>query len=327
MKCLKKKRKILCKKSKGKIITSTKLFLVLVFFCLTFAFKTNPTLSYSIEPAIEEFLLNISQEASSSVNFTNTTQEEQRFSIYTHRYNPVEQEILDERNFLEVKTTSLSLEPEETAEIEYLINIPEDILPGSYFSIIVVEGLQDEDVQQRGGFGLNYGIGTLIAIHVVDDIDISDIFLNQTQTTLRYKRPLNPFNTVIEYSIRNNSKYTFLPTGQLTIASEKEKPVFYQINEDEKRLHPEDRLTFEFEYKGNIKDLFDNKKAIAKIASQYSNELKEDEIEIPYLTQTLRIGGVVIGSLAILTASILLIKRNQRKTLEKMFKDKISKKN
>ncbi len=326
MKCQLNKRKNLCKKTQKKNTTSTKLYLVLVFFCLGFWLYPTTISSYSIQPAIEEYTLELEQEVDSSVNFTNTTEQEQNFKIYTHRYNPEKQEILDDRNFVTLSINSLSLEPEESAQIEYRVSIPDDVVPGSYFSIIVVEDINDEDIEREGGIGLNYGVGTLIAIHVIDDVDISEVFLNQTHTELKYKRPLNPFNTVIEYSIRNNSKYTFLPMGQLTIASKKDKPLFYRINEQETRLYPQDKLTFEFEYKGNLKDLITNKIAVAKVASEHSNEIKETQIDLPYLTQTLRIGSAILGFVVVLTASIILIKKSHQKRLEKAFKEKFSKK-
>lgn len=324
MKCQLKKRKNLCKK---KNTTSTKLYLVLVFFCLGLWLNPNSINSYSIQPAIEEHILKLEQEVDSSVNFTNTTNQEQNFKIYTHRYNPENQEILDDRNFVTLSINSLSLESEESAQIEYRVTVPDDVVPGSYFSIIVVENINQEEVEKEGGIGINYGLGTLIAIHVIDDVDISEVFLKQTHTELKYKRPLNPFNTIIEYSIRNNSKYTFLPTGQLTIASKKDKPAFYKINEQETRLYPQDKLTFEIEYKGNIKSLITNKVAIAKIASEHSDKIKETQIDLPYLTQTLRIGTALLGFVAILTTSIVLIKKSHQKRLEKAFKEKISKKN
>ena len=326
MKCQLNKRKNLCKKTQKKNTTSTKLYLVLVFFCLGFWLYPTIISSYSIQPAIEEYTLELEQEVDSSVNFTNTTEQEQNFKIYTHRYNPEKQEILDDRNFVTLSINSLSLEPEESAQIEYRVSIPDDVVPGSYFSIIVVEDINDEDIEREGGIGLNYGVGTLIAIHVIDDVDISEVFLNQTHTELKYKRPLNPFNTVIEYSIRNNSKYTFLPMGQLTIASKKDKPLFYRINEQETRLYPQDKLTFEFEYKGNLKNLITNKIAVAKVASEHSNEIKETQIDLPYLTQTLRIGSAILGFVVVLTASIILIKKSHQKRLEKAFKEKFSKK-
>lgn len=327
MKCQQRKRKNLCKKRHRKNITSTKLYLVLVFFCLGFWLNSTAADSYSIQPAIEEHILELEEEVDSSVRFTNTTEQEQNFKIYTHRYNPQKQEILDERNFVTLSINSLSLEPEESEEIEYRITIPDDVVPGSYFAIIVVEDVNEEETEKEGGIGINYGVGTLIAVHVIDDVNISEVFLKQTHTELKYKRPLNPFNTVIEYSIRNNSKYTFLPTGQLTIASQKDKPIFYRINEQETRLYPQDKLTYEFEYQGNIKDLITNKIAVAKITSEYSNEIKENQIDLPYLTQTLRIGSAILGFVIVLTISIILIKKNHQKRLEKAFKEKISKKN
>ncbi len=320
-----KNQKILHNKSQEKN-TSTKLFLVLVFFCLGFFLNTKITYSYSIQPAIEDHTLKLEQKVDSSVMFTNTTQEERNFQIYTHRYNPKNMEILDDRNFVTLGVNTFFLEPKESFQIEYQVNIPNDVVPGTYFSIIVIEDIDDKEVGREGGIGLNYGIGALIAIHVINDIDISQVFLEQTNTELRYKNPLNPFNTVIEYSIKNNSKYTFLPTGQLTIASQKNKPIFYRINEQETRLYPQQELTFDFEYQGSIKDLITNKIAIAKIASEHSNQMKEDQINLPYLTQTTRIGGAILGFVVVLTITIILIKKNNQKTLKKAFKEKISKK-
>ncbi len=327
MKCLLKKRKILFNKIQKKNTTSTKLLLVLVFFCASFCLNSTPTSSYSIEPAIEEFVLELEQQVDSTINFTNTTQEEQNFKVYTHRYDPKNQEILDDRSFVTLGITSLTLEPEQTAEIEYRINIPEDVLPGSYFSIIVIENVKEENFERQGGIAINYGIGSLIATHVVDDVNISEVFLNQTHAELRYKRPLNPFNTIIEYRIKNNSKYTFLPLGQLTIASEKDKPIFYKINSEETRLYPQDELSFQFKYEGGLKDLITNKIAFAKVTSEHSSVFKETQIELPYLTQTLRIGTAILGFFVILTTLIVFVKKTNEKRIKRKFKEKISKKN
>jgi hypothetical protein len=326
MRCPRMKKKNLCKKNDSKSNTSTKLFLVLVFFCLCLLPYPSKSRSYSIEPAIEEFVLELDQEITSSVSFTNTSEQKQDFKVYNHRYNPKEQKILDDRDFITLETNSLSLEPDETGEIQYKINIPINVVPGSFFSIIVVEDVNQEDIEQTGGIGLNYGIGSLIAIHVIDDTNISDVFLNQTDTKLEYKKPLSPLNTVIEYSIKNNSKYVFLPTGQLTISSKKDKPIFYKINQEETRLYPGQSLSFEFEYQGTLKDLITNKMAVTKIGSQYSNDLKEDQIKIPYFTQTTRIVAAVLIFLVVLTTSIVLVKKSNENTLKEAFKEKIAKK-
>jgi hypothetical protein len=320
------KRNNRCKKKDLKSNTSTKLFLVLVFFCLCLLPYPNKSNSYSIEPAIEEFVLELNQEVTSSISFTNTSEQKQEFKIYTHRYNPAEQKILDDRNFITLETVSLSLEPNETGDIQYKINTPNNVVPGSFFSIIVVEDVNQEDMGQTGGIGLNYGIGSLIAMHVIDDTNISNVFLNQTHTELTYKKPLNPIKTIIEYSIKNDSKYVFLPVGQLTLASNKNKPIFYKINPEESRLYPGQSLSFEFEYQGNLKDLITNKTAVTKIGSQYSNDLKQNQMELPYFTQTTRIASAILIFLVVLTTTIVLVKRSNENTLKEAFKEKIAKK-
>ncbi len=321
------KRETLCKEVKEKKSTSTKLFLVLVFFCLVILPSSNQCHSHSIEPLIEEFVLELNEKTTSSINFTNTSEEKEEFKIYTHRYNPEEEKVLDDRNFINLDTTTISLDSEETKNIEYEIAIPNDVIPGTYFSIIVIETIPQGDKPKTGGIGFNYGIGSLIAIHVIDDVEISEIFLNETQAKLSYKKPLNPFDTIIRYSIQNNSKYTFLPTGQITIVSQNEKPIFHKINTEEERLYPNQTLEFEVEYQGSLKNLLENNIAFARIASQHSNDLKETQIDLPYLTQTLRLTTAILSFLIILTVLIVLTKKNENKRLKRIFKEKITKKN
>ncbi len=318
-------KKQICKKHTKKNNTSTKLFLVLVFFCSILITNTKNLDSYSIEPAIEEFVMGIYEQKTSTIRFTNTTQEKQNFKVYSDRYNPESERILDERNFITLDIQEFSLEPEETIEIEYNIDIPGDTLAGSYFSIIVIENIHDQRPTASSYISLNYGIGSLIAIHVEDETDINEIFLQQVNVELKYKKPLNPFNTVIEYAVKNNSKYTFLTTGQVILISPDKKPIFYQINPDETKLYPDNELTFEFQYEGELKDLLKNKNLVAKINSQFSNNLRETQIELPYYTQTLTIAIAILTAVVILTIYIIISKKTGNKKITKIFKKKLKK--
>ncbi len=315
-------KKLLCKKNNLKKTTSTKNILVLVFLLLALIVFTSPTHSYNIEPSKQDFLIEVEEEKKSQINFTNTTEAEQEFEIYSHRYDAQKQEIIEEKNFISLNTINLELEAGETGTIEYEIEIPKDTLPGSYFSIIVVENINPKENSDAEGISINYGLGSLIALHVIDDTSISEVFLNETETSLSYKKPLNPFDTEIEYTIKNNSKYVFLPSGQLTLASKESKPIFYEINqEDEERLYPGEELSFTFKYEGDYEDLVSNKIAKASVGMQYSNTLKEDEIDLPYFDQTVKIGSVVIAVLLISTVSIIYFKkRNLRRRIYNLFR-------
>ena len=306
-----------------KKVTSTKLFLVLVFFfSLLFAY-TNNTFAYNIQPAIENLVLEINEERTSSIYFTNTTEERQNFKVYSHRYNPEQEQILDERNFITPNIDFFSLEPNEKFEIGYTIKIPDDTIAGSYFSVIVVENIKGKTPTTTSAIGINYGIGSLVAMHVIDDTDIAQIFLTQTEVELKYIKPLNPFNSKLEYKIKNNSKYTFLPSGQLVIGSKGQKPVFYQINPEETKLYPNKELVFEFTYNGNIKDLIVNKKALARIGMQFSSVLRETEIELPFLNRTLTI-VITFSIIAVVVSTVVLMtKKETDKKLKEMFRNKL----
>ncbi len=311
-------------KTTFKKFTSTKFFLVLVFLSLIFLTPLSKTFAYNISPDIEEFTLEIYQEKESIIYFTNSGEETEDFKIYSHRYNPEKKEILDTRNFITLQQETLSVEPGETAEINYKIKIPGDTLNGSYFSIIVVESTETKEPTPLSSIGLNYGIGSLIAIHVIDDTDITEVFLNQTNITLRQKNTLNPLKTELEYKITNNSKYTFLPAGQLVITSQGEPPLFYTINENELKLYPNAELTFNFNYEGELKDFLTNKKATARIGTQFSNHLRETQIELPYFSQSSNYAMIAGLLLAILIIAVILTRRQGSKKAKDMLKKKMS---
>lgn len=319
-------KKLICKQYKKKNNTSTKLFLVLVFLCSILITNSKSLSSYSIEPAIEEFVMGIYEQKTSTIRFTNTTEEKQNFKIYSDRYNPERERILDERNFITFDIKEFSLDPGENIEIEYNIDIPSDTLAGSYFSIIVIENIHNQKPTASSYIGINYGIGSLIAIHVEDETDITEIFLEQVDIELKYKKPLNPFNTEIEYTVKNNSKYTFLTTGQLMLISPNKQPIFYQINPNETKLYPDNELTFEFQYEGDLKDFLTNKTLVAKINSQFSNNLRETQIELPYYTQTLTITIAALTVIIILTIYVIISKKKGDRKIAKIFKRKFKKK-
>ncbi len=311
--------------SKKDILTKTLTFLVLFFlFSISFA---GQSFSYSISPAIEEFFLEIYQKQESSIYFTNTTTGVQNFKVYSHRYNPEKEKIIDERDFVTLEQEEISLEPNQTSEIKYKINIPEDTLAGSYFSIIVVEGIEEQTPTPTSAIALNYGIGSLIAVHVIDETDIAEVFLTQTQVTLKHKQPLNPFNTEIEYRIKNNSKYTFLPTGQLIIASEGDAPLFYTLNSEEQKLYPNTEISFSFNYKGNYEDFLKDKKVIARVGTQFSNQLRETQIDLLYFNQTLTAGFFAGSILVAITIAVLITKKKGDKKATEMLKKKMSPEN
>jgi hypothetical protein len=287
-------------------------FSTLIIFALSFLFlKTNnqEIFAYNIEPAIREFILQVEDEKTGSIFFTNTSENQQEFKVYSHRYNPKTESIIDDRDFIELNNEFFTLQSGERIEIEYSIKIPEDVLGGSYFSIIAVEEIQHKNLEPTT-IAINYGVGSLIAIHVVNDTDISEIFLNEIEIDLKYKQPLNPLKTEIEYRIQNSSKYTFLPKGQLTITSTEEKPIYFRINTEEHKLYPEDVLSFSFTHEGEWKDLLKNKKIVSRIGSQFSNDLREIQTDLPYLNQTV----LAISTLIFLIATlIVLIKARKKK--------------
>ncbi len=308
-------------KSKFELKTpSTKELLVLVFLCMLSFLYTGNSYAYNIEPAIEEFTLEVYDQREASIKFTNTTQEAQEFKVYSHRYNPETEEIIDDRDFVHLTTETFPLEPNESKDILYEIIIPDDALSGSYFSIIVIEQIQPQSTESNSVIGISYGIGSLIAIHVKDDTDISEVFVTETTTQLKYTKPLNPLSTEIEYKIKNNSKYTFLPTGQLAILSPNEQPVFYQINPEETKLYPESELTFTFNHEGNIKDLLKNKIALARVGTQFPGNLRENQIELSYFNQTLTIAITFIVTGTIFTTFIILARKKSNKKLKLLAK-------
>ncbi len=300
-------KRLRCKQTKLVKRTSTKYILVLVFFCFFLVLQTTNIHAYNLEPAIKEFLIQPNQTTTSYFEITNTADEKKEIEIYTERYDPKEEEILKEKNFVETKTRKLLLEPEGTETIEYEIQIPDDMLAGSYFAVIVVE-----NVNQRGeddGIGINYGVGSLIAVHIVDDTDISEVFLNQTEARIEYEIPLNPLNTKFKYYIKNNSNFVFLPIGQIAIVHKDKKPTSFAINSDEERLYPEQELVFEFEYQGNYYNLLEDKIVNARVGMQHSDTLKETETTLLYFEQTKLAIILLISTLAIITTIVVGIKR------------------
>lgn len=299
-------KRVRCKQTKLKKITSTKLILVLVFFCFLL-FQTKSINAYYLEPAIQEFLIQPNQSTTSYFEITNTTDEEKELNIYTERYDPKEEEILKEKNFVETEITKILIEPKGTKKIEYEITALDDMLAGSYFSIIVAENVNQRE--QDDGIGINYGVGSLIAMHIVDDTDISDVFLNQTEARIEFEKPLNPLETKIRYYIKNNSNYVFLPLGQVALLHKNEEPTFFRINTDEERLYPDEELVFEFTYEGEYHDLLEDKVAIARVGMQHSDTLKETTSTLLYFEQTKLAIILLITSLAIITTLVVGIKR------------------
>ncbi len=321
----KKKNQLIHSQYLGKLLTSTKYLLVLVFFCLILLPSFGQTNAYSIKPAIEEFQLEPLEKAQGVLYFTNTTTQDQNFKIYSHRYKPQREEILDERDFVKTDIQSITVTAGETAEIPYEVEIPDDTLPGSYFSIIVVEGEDDRQNQTGSSIGINYGLGALVAMHVVYDIDIADIFINETEIELNYTKTLIPFRTVIEYKIKNNSKYTFQILGQLGIQSKNQKtqPTYFQINPKGEKLYPNTELSFSFIYYGRLRDFIENKNVVARTGNQFSNNLKENTIEIPYLTQTIIVAtALIIIFSTVIVATILLRKQKGNRKQKKKEKTK-----
>jgi len=287
---------------------------MLVIFC----FSANLTNAYQLQPTVEEFTVGVNDTRNSTLYFTNTTDEPKSFKVYSHRYNPEDEKILEERDFISLGKTFFILAPEETAEIPYSINIPNDILGGSYFSIIVIEDLPSEDTPTpSGNISINYGVGSVVAVHVEDDTDISQVFLEETVVKLRHKKPLNPLNTKIEYTIKNNSKFTFLISGTLGIFSKGEEPIYYRINPEELKLYPGAELSFDFEYKGTYEDLIKNKIVAAKIGTQFSNHLRENQMELNYLTQTVSMGAAFFTTVILIVIALVIIKKQNKVTKTK----------
>ena len=188
-------------------------------------------------------------------------------------YDAKNQELIDTETYIFVKTDKeiFNVKAHESLTLSYEIIPPDNILPGTYFNIIILQTQSEESfIQGENPIGLLGNISQLVIINVVDsESQVKGISTEFAQISIEIVNKGIPFikPTIIKYTMQNTSNYVLNPVGEIQIFNQKGKyePLYIKINSNEIKLYPKDKLEQEFTVKDwNISDIFNPREIVGR---------------------------------------------------------------
>ena len=265
------------------------------------------TLSYasSIDPAINRVTLSQGERTYGSVTYTNSEDSDIEVSLTPFVYNPLTDDISEEKEkiFLKTDTDSITVKGKSSFEVKYEIYPLSNQELGTYYNILALTpASQSENVK------INMSISQLVILDIVDPKDqVKGVTTNQYGVQIEVINKGIPFlkPTVIKYTFVNNSNYLLVPQGRLDIFNEKNsyKPTYVYINKESKKVYPNQTLEEEIEIdKWYIQDIYIKRLITGEIYNGVDNNPYQIESSINSFTVEL------IGILVLLLIGTLLMK-------------------
>ncbi len=297
--------------------------IIFIVLLLPIGFSLPIYANISIHPFQKEVLISNNERKTETLTFTNDTNKEINISPKVLSYDAKNQELIDTETYIFVKTDKeiFNVKAHESLTLSYEIIPPDNILPGTYFNIIILQTQSEESfIQGENPIGLLGNISQLVIINVVDsESQVKGISTEFAQISIEIVNKGIPFikPTIIKYTMQNTSNYVLNPVGEIQIFNQKGKyePLYIKINSNEIKLYPKDKLEQEFTVKDwNISDIFNPR----EIVGRFYNGIDENYLMVNIQQQPnylfLTIIALIFIGLIILVKSICEdIKNSKRK--------------
>jgi hypothetical protein len=295
---------------------------LLSLFSLLFPSLTHAN---TISPHSKELLITNQERTKETLSFTNDSTKEVLITPVIYSYDPqtLEMDKNEGYFFLRADREIFTIEPKETLQLKYEVVPTENMRPGTYFNLIILQK-ESEDifVEQINPIGAVDSLAHLVTLHIADPesavygitSEFANISIEVLEEGIPYLRP-----TVIKYTYENVTDYVLNPMGEIQIYSEKGNyaPTYLKINREQEKLYPGGLLEEEFEIEQyHISDLYSNRVIIGRFYNGIDENLMIKEIvsEPNYIL----LGGVgIIILITIILLKALLTKNPKRKNNSK----------
>lgn len=268
----------------------------------------------SINPGKQEITLSIGERTTSSVTYTNDSDQTQEIKLSTYEYNPKTDSIFEDREkiFLKVDTDTFTVQPNESKKIPYEIYPLGNTTKGTYFNIVVLT-----PTTAQSNITLSESISQLVVLHLVEpEEQILGVTTRDYTVSLQVIDKGIPFIQPIKvkYAVINNSNFVITPDGNIEVYNNNGKYASYTttINREKKRLYPNESLEEEVTIDGfHFSDILFNRTVIGHIYNGLDSNPQNISKDIGAYKIELVIGVAIILGIYLLIKS--LVSDNSRK--------------
>jgi hypothetical protein len=244
-----------------------------------------------------------------TLSFTNDSTKEVLITPVIYSYDPqtIEMDQNEGYFFLRTDKEIFAVKPRETLKLDYEVVPTENMRPGTYFNLIVLQK-ESEDifVEQTNPIGAVDSLAHLVALHIADpDSAVYGITSEFAKISIEILEEGIPFfkPTVIKYTYENITDYVLNPMGEIQVYSEKGNypPMYLKINKEQEKLYPGGLLEEEFEIdQYHISNLYSNRIIIGRFYNGIDENLIIKEMVLEPNYSLLAGAGVLILSIIVL---------------------------
>jgi hypothetical protein len=304
----------------------TKVLTKTAFISLFVLLFVNSVQANSIFPYKKEVMISNQERTREKISFKNDGKKDILISPVVYSYNPQTLELIETEGYIFVRTDKeiFTVKPNHTITIDYEIVPPTNLEIGTYFNLIVLETQAENTfLRQTNPISVTDSLSHLIVLHIIDSesavygitSEFAQVNLEVTQKGIPFIRPAK-----VKLVYQNITNYVLTPMGEMQIYNKKGKysPIYFKINEEEKKLYPggiiEEEVTIE---KAHLSDLFNERTVIARFYNGIDENfiLKETSIQPNYIL--LIVAVIFVISLLILIRSLFEIRKKSKKKIVK----------
>ncbi|MDD4381879.1 MAG: hypothetical protein PHE21_00855 [Candidatus Dojkabacteria bacterium] len=279
----------------------------------------SPVYAHKLYPSINEKILQPGSTTKHRITFENTTNKEIYIFPDVYSYNPQSNELIDKDSqiFIRADRDFFPVAPNSKLKLDYEIIIPNNLIPGTYFNLIILRQTNDTGLSLGGNIvGTTENMSQLVVMHITETSDVLGITTDFAQIEMRIIDKGIPFlrPTKVKYIYQNITNYVLEPDGEIQVYNNHGRydPLYIKINMSKDKLFPNETIEETITIKGwHFSDLLYSR----TIAGRFYNGIDENYIlkEIQQNTSYI----LVTSGLFILILGFLLvksIKQDRRKT-------------
>jgi hypothetical protein len=288
--------------------------LSLIYFGIPYPVHAN-----TLAPSVNEVILKPGSTTKHRVTFENTTNKEIYLFPQVYSYDPRNSQLIDTDTFqyVRIDRDSFPVEAHGRLKLDYEIIIPANLIPGTYFNLIILKQTNDTGLSLGGNIiGATENLSQLVVMHITEVGNVLGITTEFAYIEMKIIDQGIPFirPTKVKYTYQNITNYVLEPEGELQIYNNngRYQPIYIKINTSEDKLYPNETI----EEIINISDWhFSDLLHSRTIAGRFYNGIDENYIlkEIQQNTSyILIISGVLIAFLGFLL--IKSIREDRKRT-------------
>jgi hypothetical protein len=257
-----------------------------------------------LTPLISEYQLSNSERESSKIRIMNTENKTITVTPKIYPYDPQTSTLLQENGhtFLRADIETFEIKSGESIEINYEVIPQGNLEAGTYFNLLVLEQVtQEQVIKDTNPVSTTGDISHLVVLHVMEGGSVKGITSQFANTSIEIIEKGIPFikPAIIKYTFQNITNYVLEPEGEIQIynVNGDYEPTYITINKDNNKLYPNETKTEEITIdKWHILDLISERKIIGRFYNGIDENHISTEITVkPYTTEVILLGvGLIL---------------------------------